>query len=280
MPPGATPTRLPARDLTGGDVRDLRFQQALRGYKCSEVDWALERLAAEVDALRDRVAIMEGGAPAPRRRRLRPDPDRPAGRPALTRPGRPRAARRPRGSRPGPRRGTPALDDPGATGSVEDGPPWRAARSRCRSTSTLRSRRCGRVVTDWESQGELDAGHRGAGHARATAAASAPSSPRPPGVGPLGVTDTMEIVGWDPPHRATGHATPGGSCGAAACSRSLEREGPGGREASTFDWSELLDLPLGPLGALGWPVVRPASRWACVCSLDAMARHCEELAER
>lgn len=63
MPPGATPTRLPARDLTGGDVRDLRFQQALRGYKCSEVDWALERLAAEVDALRARVEAMEG-APA------------------------------------------------------------------------------------------------------------------------------------------------------------------------------------------------------------------------
>lgn len=66
MPPGATPTRLPARDLTGGDVRDLRFQQALRGYKCSEVDWALERLAAEVDALRARVEAMEGAAePAP-----------------------------------------------------------------------------------------------------------------------------------------------------------------------------------------------------------------------
>lgn len=59
MPPGATPTRLPARDLTGGDVRDLRFQQALRGYKCSEVDWALERLAAEIDALRARVDAME-----------------------------------------------------------------------------------------------------------------------------------------------------------------------------------------------------------------------------
>ncbi|GAA4798499.1 hypothetical protein GCM10023200_38800 [Actinomycetospora chlora] len=65
MPPGATPTRLPARDLTGGDVRDLRFQQALRGYKCSEVDWALERLAAEVDALRARVDAMDGAdAPA------------------------------------------------------------------------------------------------------------------------------------------------------------------------------------------------------------------------
>jgi len=65
MPPGATPTRLPARDLTGGDVRDLRFQQALRGYKCSEVDWALARLAAEVDALRARVEAMEGAAEAP-----------------------------------------------------------------------------------------------------------------------------------------------------------------------------------------------------------------------
>jgi DivIVA domain-containing protein len=64
MPPGATPTRLPARDLTGGDVRDLRFQQTLRGYKCSEVDWALERLAAEVDALRARVDAMEDGGAA------------------------------------------------------------------------------------------------------------------------------------------------------------------------------------------------------------------------
>jgi len=69
MPPGATPTRLPARDLTGGDVRDLRFQQALRGYKCSEVDWALERLAAEVDALRARVEAMEAAAAEPE-----PDP--------------------------------------------------------------------------------------------------------------------------------------------------------------------------------------------------------------
>lgn len=65
MPPGATPTRLPARDLTAGDVRDLRFQQALRGYKCSEVDWALERLAAEVDALRARIEAMETDAETP-----------------------------------------------------------------------------------------------------------------------------------------------------------------------------------------------------------------------
>ena len=55
MPPGATPTRLPAEDLAGDDVRELRFQQALRGYRMSEVDWALARLADEVDALRARL---------------------------------------------------------------------------------------------------------------------------------------------------------------------------------------------------------------------------------
>lgn len=55
LAPGATPTRLPARDLSGDDVRALRFQQVLRGYKMSEVDWAVSRLAAEVDALRARV---------------------------------------------------------------------------------------------------------------------------------------------------------------------------------------------------------------------------------
>jgi DivIVA domain-containing protein len=63
MPPGATPTRLPARDLTAADVRGLRFQQTFRGYRMSEVDWALDRLAAEVDALRARLAVHEGLAP-------------------------------------------------------------------------------------------------------------------------------------------------------------------------------------------------------------------------
>jgi DivIVA domain-containing protein len=60
MPPGATPTRLPARDLTGTDLRELRFQQSFRGYRMSEVDWALDRLAAEVDTLRARLAVHEG----------------------------------------------------------------------------------------------------------------------------------------------------------------------------------------------------------------------------
>nr|WP_199441389.1 DivIVA domain-containing protein [Umezawaea beigongshangensis] len=61
LPPGASPTRLPAADVTPDDVRDLRFQQVLRGYKMSEVDWVLERLAGELDALRTRVAELETG---------------------------------------------------------------------------------------------------------------------------------------------------------------------------------------------------------------------------
>lgn len=84
MPPGATPTRLPARDLTGVDVRGLRFQLAFRGYRMSEVDWALDRLAAEVDGLRARLAVHEGTPPPvpvpepdqePRTDAVLPEPD-------------------------------------------------------------------------------------------------------------------------------------------------------------------------------------------------------------
>ena len=75
MPPGATPTRLPARDLTGVDVRGLRFQLAFRGYRMSEVDWALDRLAAEVDGLRARLAVHEGSS-GPSARAEEPEPDK------------------------------------------------------------------------------------------------------------------------------------------------------------------------------------------------------------
>ena len=55
LPPGTTPTQLPVREVTGADVQALRFQQTLRGYKQSEVDWALERLGAEIDSLREQL---------------------------------------------------------------------------------------------------------------------------------------------------------------------------------------------------------------------------------
>jgi DivIVA domain-containing protein len=60
LPPGASPTRLPAGELAGDDVRAVRFQQVFRGYKMSEVDWVLARLGTEIDELRARLAEVEG----------------------------------------------------------------------------------------------------------------------------------------------------------------------------------------------------------------------------
>jgi DivIVA domain-containing protein len=67
LAPGATPTRLPVGEIEGDDVRGLRFQQAVRGYRMAEVDWVLDRLAdeldrteAERDRLRTRLAELEG----------------------------------------------------------------------------------------------------------------------------------------------------------------------------------------------------------------------------
>lgn len=58
LPPGTTATVLPAEDVTGADVDALRFQQVLRGYKASEVDWALRRLGSEIDSLRAQLGEM------------------------------------------------------------------------------------------------------------------------------------------------------------------------------------------------------------------------------
>jgi DivIVA domain-containing protein len=66
LPPGASPTRLPSTGITAEDIRNVRFQLTLRGYKMSEVDWVLRRLGgeledlrAEVDELRERLATAE-----------------------------------------------------------------------------------------------------------------------------------------------------------------------------------------------------------------------------
>ncbi|WP_410569046.1 DivIVA domain-containing protein [Amycolatopsis sp. cmx-4-61] len=59
LPPGSSPTRLPAEDITGEDLADVRFQLVFRGYKMSEVDWVVRRLGVEIDGLRARVAELE-----------------------------------------------------------------------------------------------------------------------------------------------------------------------------------------------------------------------------
>jgi DivIVA domain-containing protein len=56
LPPGASPTRLPASGITSDDLRTVRFQLVVRGYKMSEVDWVLRRAGSELDELRTEVA--------------------------------------------------------------------------------------------------------------------------------------------------------------------------------------------------------------------------------
>jgi DivIVA domain-containing protein len=56
LPRGTTATVLPASGVTGADVDAIKFTQALRGYKTSEVDWVLDRLGQELDLLRGQLA--------------------------------------------------------------------------------------------------------------------------------------------------------------------------------------------------------------------------------
>jgi DivIVA domain-containing protein len=55
LPPGASPTRLPSSGVSAEDVRKVRFQLVVRGYKMSEVDWVLRRLSGELEDLRGEV---------------------------------------------------------------------------------------------------------------------------------------------------------------------------------------------------------------------------------
>jgi DivIVA domain-containing protein len=50
---------LPASGVTGADVDAVKFTQALRGYKTSEVDWVLDRLGQELDLLRGQLTSVQ-----------------------------------------------------------------------------------------------------------------------------------------------------------------------------------------------------------------------------
>ena len=87
------------------------------------------------------------------------------------------------------------------------------------------------------------------------------------GAGPIGFWDTMTITRWDPPYRVdvlhTGALVRGpGTMEVLAL--------PDGR--SRFVWSEDLDLPLGLLGRIGWPLVKPAFVAGVKRSLRSFAR--------
>ena len=55
--------RLPAdRPVTGADLRELRFNTVVRGYRASEVDALLDRLAAQLDEAHKPTDDPPGGA--------------------------------------------------------------------------------------------------------------------------------------------------------------------------------------------------------------------------
>lgn len=113
------------------------------------------------------------------------------------------------------------------------------------------------ALVDWERQGEWmlltdvateDGDGQGVG-GRLAARTGVPL----PGGRRLGVLDRMLITRWDAPHRVDVR-----HLGRVIRGTGTFEVRPRGESASTFVWSEQLDLPLGRLGELGWPLVRPA----------------------
>jgi uncharacterized protein YndB with AHSA1/START domain len=87
------------------------------------------------------------------------------------------------------------------------------------------------------------------------------------GIGPATFLDTMVIEDWAPPHRVTVRHTGWPIRGAG---RFDLLELPGGRCRVT--WSELVDLPLGPAGRVGWIAVGPFVRLGLHAALRRLAK--------
>lgn len=87
------------------------------------------------------------------------------------------------------------------------------------------------------------------------------------GVGRFGFLDRMEITVWEPPHRVTVRhvGTPVRGQG-----RFDLLDLPAGRCRVT--WSELIDLPLGALGRVGWVAAGPVVETVLRMSLWRLAR--------
>jgi carbon monoxide dehydrogenase subunit G len=88
------------------------------------------------------------------------------------------------------------------------------------------------------------------------------------GLGRVGVLDTMTIVTWEPPRRCVVRHT-----GRIVRGSGAFEVRPAGDGRSVVVWSEWLDLPLGRLGRLGWPLVRPLVRAGVAFSLRRLGRY-------
>jgi hypothetical protein len=127
-----------------------------------------------------------------------------------------------------------------------------------------------RTVTDWPGQGDWVIGTRvevvGGGDGRHLGARLRAFT----GVGLVGFLDTMEVVEWDPPRRCLVRHT-----GKVVRGDGVFEVVSLGAERARFVWTELVDLPFGAVGVLGWRAAAPAVRWGIARSLRTMARKCE-----
>jgi hypothetical protein len=108
------------------------------------------------------------------------------------------------------------------------------------------------ALTDWQRQEDWMLGtrvHLVAGNGRSVGSRLLAVT----GVGDAGVTDPMEIVSWEPPVRCVVRHL--GTVVRGTGSFTVQAAGS---QRSVLVWSEDLELPLGVLGRLGWPIVRPA----------------------
>lgn len=130
------------------------------------------------------------------------------------------------------------------------------------------------AATDWERQNEWILGttvriRRGDGRSVGSEVVAIT------GVGGIGVADSMRITEWDAPR----------CCEVQHIGRVVRGVGifavvPRGADAATFEWTEQLELPLGALGRLGWPLVLPTFRWGLQHSLDRFAVFCRSYPRR
>lgn len=91
------------------------------------------------------------------------------------------------------------------------------------------------------------------------------------GVGRLGFLDPMEITRWDPPRAC--HVLHTGRVVRGTGAFEVEPRGDG---LATFVWREDLVLPLGRVGRLGWPLVKPLLAAGVRLSLTRFARWVED----
>jgi hypothetical protein len=90
------------------------------------------------------------------------------------------------------------------------------------------------------------------------------------GVGGLGVTDTMEITNWEPPVRCTVR-----HLGKVVRGTGTFHVQAKGATRCVFVWAEEFTAPFGPVGTIGWVLVKPAFAAALRRSMRTFAEFAE-----